>query len=385
MRNIVDQRIAAMAEREELELPKSYLDRIEKTLLNLPEKNRVIKLNRQGFKPAAALLTGTILVSSVTVFATNNLLRERLESMTVWERNAYIEQINSADVDSYSRELTQMESKRMQRLKCSYEQEGRFPEKELIQVNTKQQVKEDAVVFVIEESKFYLPDREMTDEELLEIIDFYCKRDFSILQKMSLDDQTKTTGEECVHEGGITKKEASRIAQKMAVEIYSVELKQYKTTVVYDQNREYRVDMTGRKNADTFHIVVDGDSSKVVEIEHVQKRENTASGIAVNKERYKQIYQELCKHLFYKMNSDGKIKNSYCDYSIDSEGRLYKGTVSYIFKMSNQECCVMKYSCSNHDVFDIFITNYQSYQKEMNINAEKRRDRGIIKERIPLE
>ena len=79
----MDQRIAAMAEREELELPKSYLDRIEKTLLNLPEKNRVIKLNRQGFKPAAALLTGTILVSSVTVFATNNLLRERLESMTV--------------------------------------------------------------------------------------------------------------------------------------------------------------------------------------------------------------------------------------------------------------------------------------------------------------
>jgi hypothetical protein len=36
--------------------------------------------------------------------------------------------------------------------------------------------------FLVSESTFYLPERELTDEELLEIIDFYAKRDYAVME-----------------------------------------------------------------------------------------------------------------------------------------------------------------------------------------------------------
>ena len=71
----------------------------------------------------------------------------------------------------------------MQELAEAYQTEGKFPEGEIVRIASEDEILPDRVCFLPDTSTFYLPETEMTDEDLLEIIDFYCKRDYSIMEQ----------------------------------------------------------------------------------------------------------------------------------------------------------------------------------------------------------
>lgn len=72
----------------------------------------------------------------------------------------------------YSRELSQTESQRYEELKERYENEGVYSELELTIIKTVDEYTGTGVAFCEENSKYYFPDGELSDSELLQIIDF---------------------------------------------------------------------------------------------------------------------------------------------------------------------------------------------------------------------
>ena len=104
-----------------------------------------------------------------------------MESMNHEKLETYFSGLQDADVaaDSYSRPLTDGEKNRLEELRQAYLEEGYFPQKELAMLDSPEKYKK-GVAFYAARSTFFLPEEEMTEEELLELIDFREKRDYSL-------------------------------------------------------------------------------------------------------------------------------------------------------------------------------------------------------------
>ena len=99
--------------------------------------------------------------------------REKLEE--------YFAQLQEANVsaDTYSRPMTENETARLEELRQAYLEQGYFPKKELTLIDNSEKYKK-GVAFYAERSTFFLPEKELTDEQLLELIDFKEKREYSL-------------------------------------------------------------------------------------------------------------------------------------------------------------------------------------------------------------
>ena len=133
-----------------------------------------------GFRRIVIPAAACLLLASVTVTA-SGLYRARMESMNHEKLETYFSGLQDADVaaDSYSRPLTDGEKNRLEELRQAYLEEGYFPQKELAMLDSPEKYKK-GVAFYAARSTFFLPEEEMTDEELLELIDFQEKRDYSL-------------------------------------------------------------------------------------------------------------------------------------------------------------------------------------------------------------
>lgn len=133
-----------------------------------------------GFRRIVIPAAACLLLASVTVTA-SGLYRARMESMNHEKLETYFSGLQEADVaaDSYSRPLTDGEKNRLEELRQAYLEEGYFPQKELAMLDSPEKYKK-GVAFYAARSTFFLPEEEMTEEELLELIDFREKRDYSL-------------------------------------------------------------------------------------------------------------------------------------------------------------------------------------------------------------
>ncbi len=170
-----------MAEQEQIIMPESLSDKIEEILCK--PKNEKFHMNIRKSLILAAVL---ILLCSATAIASVGALKERMEAMNREKMEEYFTQIyvNKIGADNYNRPYYDAEKERMETLQEAYENEARFPKGELTMIEEAKEYKGRGVAFLGETSSFFFPDQEMSDEELLCIIDFKYKRDYS-LQKMN--------------------------------------------------------------------------------------------------------------------------------------------------------------------------------------------------------
>ncbi|MCM1123741.1 MAG: hypothetical protein NC416_14250 [Eubacterium sp.] len=176
-----EETLFGMAGREQIAMPDSLSARIEEILCQ-PHKRRFRMNWKKGLLLAAAL---TMLVSATAV-ASVGALRERMEAMNREKMETYFTQIYTTKVgfDNYNRPYSETERERMEQLRSAYEKEACFPKGELTMLDVAEEYKGKGVAFLGDTTTFFFPDREMSDEELLRIIDFLYKRDYS-LQKMN--------------------------------------------------------------------------------------------------------------------------------------------------------------------------------------------------------
>ena len=188
--DFIDRKIRKMAEAERMAVPESLDAKVGNILDGLETEKKDSKntdgkrvnqtVRHYGFRRIVIPAAACLLLASVTVTA-SGLYRARMESMNHEKLETYFSGVQDADVaaDSYSRPLTDGEKNRLEELRQAYLEEGYFPQKELAMLDSPEKYKK-GVAFYAARSTFFLPEEEMTDEELLELIDFREKRDYSL-------------------------------------------------------------------------------------------------------------------------------------------------------------------------------------------------------------
>ena len=188
--DFIDRKIRKMAEAERMAVPESLDAKVENILEGLETEKKDSKntdgkranqtVRHYGFRRIVIPAAACLLLTSVTVTA-SGLYRARMESMNHEKLETYFSGLQEADVaaDSYSRPLTDGEKNRLEELRQAYLEEGYFPKKEIALLDSPEKYKK-GVAFYAQRSTFFLPEEEMTDEELLELIDFREKRDYSL-------------------------------------------------------------------------------------------------------------------------------------------------------------------------------------------------------------
>lgn len=185
----IDRKIRKMAESERMTVPESLDAKVEKILdgletakadNNTDGKRANQTVRHYGFRRIVIPTAACLLLASVTVTA-SGLYRARMESMNHEKLETYFSGLQEADVaaDSYSRPLTDSEKNRLEELRQAYLEEGYFPQKELAMLDSPEKYKK-GVAFYAARSTYFLPEKELTDEQLLEMIDFKEKREYSL-------------------------------------------------------------------------------------------------------------------------------------------------------------------------------------------------------------
>lgn len=121
---------------------------------------------------------------------------------------------------SVMRDYSDKEKERMAKLQEAYQNETAKPEKMIQEVNSAEAVTEGTLCYILSTGEYYLPDRELTDEELLEIIDCNFRIAINTNRKTEAEYEAEDRAKRAELEakvraaGGISEEDAIEIGQK---------------------------------------------------------------------------------------------------------------------------------------------------------------------------
>ena len=388
MKDYFDVKFSELLQKSEFELPNSYEMRFQNTLEKISAKKAKRYFLLFHSKVAAVI---ALCVVSLSLFigagAAINLYIQRMNSLNEEEMLTYNSEVQNTDkeADSFSRQLSKLERDKMLEFREEYETEGRFPTKEILKVQKKSEVVHGELCFCVENSTFYLPKQELTDDELLQIIDFMEKRDYSVRKKNSVSELPSSENEK------VSEDEAVEFAKKILADVYNLDITyadeeiEFETTqnskgeklssyFVYLKNRKWEFDATVEIDSETG--VLNG-----IDIDNKSKEE-CISGIKVEKKRYQEYGSEirqLYEHLQYGKN----IKKMWVTYNYLEDGTLNRGNVKYVIETEDGRGYVFIYSINADIVYDIYqIPDIEFFEKQEKRNTKVNRKNGILREKI---
>ncbi|MDE7285133.1 MAG: PepSY domain-containing protein [Lachnospiraceae bacterium] len=198
----------------------------EEIIMNI--QNRMEKRTHKSgnWKKAAIGAAAFIIIAgavSVPVQAfVSNIVKARMESIPIEEVQGISDMLRELDTeaDGFSREYSNEEKERNKELWQAYK-DGKFPENDIVQVDNAEDAPEGTLCYINSTGVFNLPAHEMTDEELLEIIDFQHKMSYAVSQstaaqeaKAEMEAERNQQREIIEAAGGISEEEAIGIATK---------------------------------------------------------------------------------------------------------------------------------------------------------------------------
>ena len=390
MKDYFDVKFSELLQKSEFELPNSYEMRFQNTLEKISAKKAKRYFLLFHSKVAAVIALCVVSLSlSIGAGAAINLYIQRMNSLNEEEMLTYNSEVQNTDkeADSFSRQLSKLERDKMLEFREEYETEGRFPTKEILKVQKKSEVVHGELCFCVENSTFYLPKQELTDDELLQIIDFMEKRDYSVRKKNSVSELPSSENEK------VSEDEAVEFAKKILADVYNLDITyadeeiEFETTqnskgeklssyFVYLKNRKWEFDATVEIDSETG--VLNG-----IDIDNKSKEE-CISGIKVEKKRYQEYGSEIRQ--LYEHLQDGKnIKKMWVTYNYLEDGTLNRGNVKYVIETEDGRGYVFIYSINADIVYDIYqIPDIEFFEKQEKRNTKVNRKNGILREKIIL-
>lgn len=144
------------------------------------KKTRTWNFRRMAIAAAAFALTMGLASFPVRAFV--GIVQERMESVPkeqMQDLNNMVQSQHDVQADGFSREYSDSEKQRSKELWQAYEN-GTFPENVIAQVDNAAAAPEGTLCYIKATGVFNLPAQEMTDEEMLEIIDFQHKMSYAV-------------------------------------------------------------------------------------------------------------------------------------------------------------------------------------------------------------
>lgn len=401
MESNFDLKIKKIASEEKVILSSSYISKLNAAIEVLDRAHAQRKQNISKYKIAAILAFLLLAGISVSAVAAVTRYYERMEQLAEQEKNKLNEEVQNSDAnaDSYSREFTSGERERIGELTEQYENMGVFPQSALLQITDTSQIAKDKVCFISETSTFYFPEREMTNEELLEIIDFWHKRDFSVTEKnqgIAAEAQKKETNSN----SDLTKQEAEQLAAELVSKILMTNMSGYDKSAAFNSITDseggvlsqYMVALSRTDTATKYYVLIDGNNGEMNEIQLMDSpnsnspNSNYKDGVDFNKEiciKNKSLVDSILKD---GLNLSQEDSTCYLGYNLAPNGKLAKGIVTYTVKKTNDSGYVFRYSFNMERIYDIlYVPSFQEYEKLNKAIEEKQKESGIVHKSLLLE
>ena len=260
--------------------PEGFDKRVRSVLASLPSEgknmgNRKTTIHHfKGRTVAAACAAAVVLVGAIPVTAAVLSHRqERMENMTKEEQAQIVADLEErqAEGDTYSRKLSEKEAERYNVLLEKYNEDGIFPEGEVTIVSDDAQANGEGVYYNKISGIYLLPERELTDEELLQMIDRNYKVTYSA-EKVVDDEIKELQANAAIEEeqvirkvvaaGGIDKETAINKASELLEEIGKVDSVTFRKECYFiDEKIGYSVKFTDANGLFYYIFVSSKDGS----------------------------------------------------------------------------------------------------------------------------
>lgn len=206
---------------QEAKVPDMVQEKVNETLCEIrregvkaARRQRAYNSRKQAFylPKTAVIAVSCFLVLGATAVATEigSLYRQRMENMSHESIEGYYEIANAGETTLYNRPLTEEEKARYQQLKEAYEKNGVFPKSQVTSLQEGEAYSGKGVAVDELTSTLYLPGEALSDEEMLQMIDFQHKIAYSIYAKQ----------QERIMQGGNWESRMAEMTDEMVDRIY---------------------------------------------------------------------------------------------------------------------------------------------------------------------
>lgn len=377
MNNAIDDKLKQYASRQRMQIPREYDKRVNEAIKKSTDvSHEPIKLNLYKRAAAAAITLCILIAGSMGTYAAVNYVQKRMDNVPHEEKQKLAKDVQKSDAsaDSFSREFSDSEKKRLEELAKDYEGKGIPPEGSLLEISKTSEIDKNRVCFLAKTSMFYLPKRELTEEEMLEIIDFNFKRDYALISQPK-DEKIDMSG---VKE--ITEKEAITKALTAFKEVLSIDVKNMEIQGDYEQQYDETtasstnyVSFINPKTGETYIATVNLQTGKVEGLE-CDFADSESSYVYTENADIDDAYEkssDAAKKMF-----DGKktLESAKAIYYKDQSNGAYRGRLTFYYLYQDEDVCIVKYDIDKNAICSVTCVSKEAYlahEDDMKRSAER--------------
>ncbi|MBQ1901098.1 MAG: hypothetical protein II169_00945 [Lachnospiraceae bacterium] len=361
---IIDEKIKEEFRKSELPLPDGFDQMIKEKIAEGIEKSKgqkiiVIPRRTKRLIASFALVCVVISVIGISGKANVNHLKNRLQSLSEEEKEEMVENADEATVPAaiFTRDFTDSERDRMQTLRIKYESEGLYPEKELLVIDSEEDVDAETICFYPKLCKYYLPDRELTDEELLEYIDYSYKENYALQERTDKNDEElniEVCSDEELKSMAIDKIESCFGVSEEDLTV-SVRLHSFCGGIDGGYERTADVNLYDVKNKDSYQVEIEAVSGTILGVYKnngimgpYYKEKHSANTVEYDEQECRDKYEQF-KTVAESYGEGERIKDGCC-YVFVRGNTMIDDIVMFLYKTENGNYIDVDYCLDDYEV-----------------------------------
>lgn len=345
---------------EDIPVPEDFDEFVKSKIeegIRLSEEKKKVRWRVLSKKMVAILALAIVVVSiGIVGKAASDAYNARMEAMSEKEKENIVKRIDNSRLEaaSMSRDWTKGERERLERLRKEYADRGNFPTKTIKEISSIEEIDKDTICVLKGDDIFFLPERELTDEELLEFIDYYEKANYALKERAK--EWEKGIQLTQLSESELTTRALSNLKDCMGINTENVETSTRYYNVVADADGNYtrEVDVIVT-DSDHNRYVVDMNAQNGV-IREIRKNIDEITLKSLNKGKDYSLSEIECREVFEQLKevanrfkSGNTITGGSIHIEIDND-KIEEGYVVFCYAMSNDERVFVGYDMNEKTI-----------------------------------
>ncbi len=338
----------------------------------------------QKFAVAAACVLAVGLAAVPVKAFVESVVRERMEQIPEKELIDTVDMLEensriSKDIDGFSRGFTESEDARMKELAREYNQ-GRFPSETMAEVENDMAALSDTICYSVETSTYFLPERELTDEELLQYLDYQQKLNYALQENAKKEQEVQEAQAiEPLSAGEFSLEEAEAVGEELMGAVFKEDTEGFeKNSYLFYTGKEepeevFALDTIKYKSQymvnytvihDYYYFYIDAATGNVAQASHNYSApekekmlpEEAEALLVENKEAAEKILREG-------FGKTDDISHIYSSYIINQEGAVENGELGFHFVTEDGTDYILVLDGRTKELVEYRDTYYEEYIK----------------------